>query len=267
MGGEALGQGDESGVTQMAEIHFALVGERRVGWRSEENVVGKQLHLGTVRVGDALVERHQNGVQLHVLQLVEQVDVGAQDQVDVELAAAQLQAHDQLWHGLHRQRVERTELKALGRETGRFAGTPHRLEHVLDQLLGTLLEYIGTFQRNQVAPLVLEQRASQRAFKRVDGAMHADVAGVQLDRGLAQIAAAHEGQKHFQLLQGQLFVDLHGRCSAVGQTIMPNSYSGGARKRSSAGDQGRASSSSSGISSVTYTRACSLWASSIRKPK
>src|SRR5690606_34478209 len=61
------------------------------------------------------------------------------------------------------------------------------------------------------ASLALEQRAAQRAFQRMDGAVHADIAGVQLGSRLAQAATAHEGQKHLQLLQGQFFVDLHGR--------------------------------------------------------
>ncbi|MCY1181401.1 hypothetical protein D9M73_219020 [compost metagenome] len=61
---------------------------------------------------------------------------------------------------------------------------------------------------------MLEQRAPQGALQGVDGAVHADVAGVQLRRRARQVAAAHEDEKGLQLLQGQFFVDLHGRPAA-----------------------------------------------------
>ncbi|MNR21424.1 hypothetical protein D3C85_1383260 [compost metagenome] len=150
-----------------------------------------------VRIVHALVQRHQDGIHFHVLELVEQVDVRAHDQVDVQLAAANLQAHDQLRHGFHRQRIQRTELETLSRKACRLAGYADGLQHILDQLLRPFLQHIGTFQRCQVTPLVLEQRAAQGALKRVNSPVHADVAGVQLGRGLAQVAAAHEYQEHF----------------------------------------------------------------------
>ncbi|MNC18939.1 hypothetical protein D3C75_668610 [compost metagenome] len=209
MGGEALGQGDEGGLAQVGQVHLGLAGERRVGGHGEEDVVAKQRQRLAVRIGHAVVERHQDGVQLEVLQLVQQVDVGAEDQVDVQLAAPQLEAHDQLRHRLHRQRVERAELEALGGEAGRLAGQAHGVEHVGDQLLRAVLQHVGTFQRTELAPLALEQRAAQGVFQRVQGAMHADRAGVQLGGGARQVAAAHEGQEDFQLLEGQFFVDLH----------------------------------------------------------
>ncbi|MNE27612.1 hypothetical protein D3C80_1210290 [compost metagenome] len=215
MGGEALGQGDEGGVGQVRQVHFILGGEGRVGGHGEEDIVGEQRQLLAVRVVHAVVEGHQDGVQLHVLQAVEQVDVGAQGEVDVQLAAPQLQAHHQLRHGLHRQRIERAELEALGGKPRRLAGHPHHFDGVLDQLLRLLFQHIGAFQRRQVAPFVLEQRAAQRAFQGVDGAVHADVAGVQLGRRARQVAAAHEGEKGLQLLQGQFFVDLHGGFSGA----------------------------------------------------
>src|SRR5690606_21641066 len=100
VGGETLGEGDEGGVAQVGQIHLRLFGEGRIGGYREKDVVGEQQQLLAVGVDQAVVEGDQDGVQLHVLQLVEQVDVGAEDQVDVELAAAQLEAHDQLRHGL-----------------------------------------------------------------------------------------------------------------------------------------------------------------------
>ncbi len=114
-------------------------------------------------------------------------------------------------HGLHRQRIERAELETLGGEAGRLAGQAHRVEYLLDQLLRALLEHVGAFQRGQVASLVLEQRAAQGAFQRVDGAVHADVAGAQFRRRARQVAGAHEGEEGFQLLEGDFFVDQHPR--------------------------------------------------------
>src|SRR5690606_38862852 len=173
-------QGDEGGVAQVGQIHLRLLGEGRVGGHREKDIVGEQQQLLAVRVDQAVIEGDQYGVQLHVLQLVEQVDIGAENQVDVELAAAQLEPHDQLRHGLDCQRVERAKLEALGRETGCFPGLPYRFDNVLDQQLGSFFQNEGAFQRDQVAPLALEQRAAQRTFQRVDGAVYADVAGVQL---------------------------------------------------------------------------------------
>ncbi|MNP28279.1 hypothetical protein D3C76_1212370 [compost metagenome] len=63
---------------------------------------------------------------------------------------------------------------------------------------------------------MLEQRAAQRALQGMDGAVHADIAGVQLRRRARQVAAAHEGEKGLQLLKGQFFVDLHGQDESVG---------------------------------------------------
>jgi len=100
MGREALSQGDEGGVAQVAEVDLGVLGKWRVGRSGEENIVGEQWHLLATLIADAFVDRDQDGVQLHVLQLVEQVDVGAQNQVDVEFASSQLEAHDQLRHGL-----------------------------------------------------------------------------------------------------------------------------------------------------------------------
>ena len=211
MGGEALGERDEGRVAQGAEIDLGEPGVGRVHRHGEENVIGEQRQVLAVGIADAVVERHQDGVQLHVLQLVEQIDVGAEDQVDVQRAASQLEAHDQLRHGLHRQRIERAELETLGGEAGRLAGQAHRVEHLLDQLLRALLEHVGAFQRGQVASLVLEQRAAQGAFQRVDGAVHADVAGAQFRRRARQVAGAHEGEEGFQFLEGDFFVDQHPR--------------------------------------------------------
>ncbi|MNN47679.1 hypothetical protein D3C81_1621120 [compost metagenome] len=103
MGGEALGQGDEGFVADLGQVDFSPLGKLRVGGCGEEDVIGKQRDLFAIRVVDAVVQRHQDRIDFHVLELVEQVDVGAQNQVDVELAAADLQTHDQLRHGLDRQ--------------------------------------------------------------------------------------------------------------------------------------------------------------------
>ncbi|KIY40437.1 hypothetical protein TZ03_12150 [Pseudomonas sp. 10-1B] len=210
VGGEALGQGDEGGVGQVGQVHLGLLGERRVGGDGEEDVVGEQRQLLAGRVADAFVERHQDGLQLVVLQALQQVDVGAQGQVDVQFTAAQLQAHHQLGHGFYRQRVERAQAEALGIEAGGLTGLAHHLLGVLDQLAGFLFQHVGAFQRDQLAAFVLEQRAAQGAFQRVDGAVHADGAGGQLGGGAAEVAAAHEGEEGFQLLEGQFFVDEHG---------------------------------------------------------
>ncbi|MNR16937.1 hypothetical protein D3C85_1335710 [compost metagenome] len=159
-----------------------------------------------------------------VLQALQQVDVGAQGQVDVEFAAAQLEAHDQLGHGFHRQRVERAQAEALGVEAGGLAGLADHLLGVLDQLAGFLFQHVGAFQRDQLAAFVLEQRAAQCAFQRVDGAVHADGAGGQLGGGAAEVAGAHEGEEGFQLLEGQFFVDQHGLtwvCTMAGACILP----------------------------------------------
>ena len=219
---ETLRQRDERGVAQVAQVDFRLLGEGRIGRCSEKDVIGEQRQLRTVLViADTLVQRHQDGIQLHVFQLVEQVDIGAEDEVDVEFAAAQLQAHDQLRDGFNRQRIERPELEPLGREPRRLAGLAHGFEHVLHQLLRLFLQHICAFQRNQIASLVLEQWAAQRTFERMDCAVHADIAGVQLGGRLAQIAAAHEGQKHLQLFQREFFIDLHGACSRAGGQLCP----------------------------------------------
>ncbi|BAQ77441.1 multidrug resistance protein A [Pseudomonas sp. Os17] len=57
--------------------------------------------------------------------------------------------------------------------------------------------------------------------------MHADIAGLQLGGGAGQVAGAHEGQKHFELFQGQLFVDEHGPASADEGLMMPDESESG----------------------------------------
>ncbi|MNO81283.1 hypothetical protein D3C76_725200 [compost metagenome] len=70
---------------------------------------------------------------------------------------------------------------------------------------------------------MLEQRAAQGALKRVNRPVHADVAGVQLGSGLAQVTAAHEHQEHFEFFQGEFFVDQHGGSGlGLGRVIVPN---------------------------------------------
>ncbi|WP_225368865.1 hypothetical protein [Pseudomonas protegens] len=69
---------------------------------------------------------------------------------------------------------------------------------------------------------MLEQRAAQGIFQGVNGPVHADIAGLQLGGGAGQVAGAHEGQKHFELFQGQLFVDEHGPDSAEEGLMMPD---------------------------------------------
>ena len=155
-----------------------------------------------------------------VFQALQHVDVGAQGKVDVQLAAAQFQAHDQFGHGFYRQRVERTQAEALGEEPRSFAGLAHHLLGVLDQLPGFLFQHVGAFQRDQLAAFVLEQRAAQGALQRVDGAVHADGTGRQLDRRAAEVAGAHEGKKGFQLFEGQFFVDQHGGLGGYGYRVM-----------------------------------------------
>ncbi len=81
------------------------------------------------------------------------------------------------------------------------------------QLLCALFEHVGAFQRGEVAAFMLEQRAAQGVFQGVDGAVYADVAGLQLGSGAGQVAGTHEGQEDFQLFEGELFVDQHGRGS------------------------------------------------------
>ncbi len=56
---------------------------------------------------------------------------------------------------------------------------------------------------------MLEQRATQRAFQRMNGTVHADVTGLQFLRRPRQIAGAHEGQEYFQFLERQFVIDLH----------------------------------------------------------
>ena len=68
----------------------------------------------------------------HVVQALQQVDVRAQGQVDVELAAAQFEAHDQFRHGLHRQRIEGAQAETFGIEPGGFTGLADHLLGVLD---------------------------------------------------------------------------------------------------------------------------------------
>ncbi len=63
VGGETLGQGDESGVGEVRQVHFVLVGERRVGGDGEEDVVGKQRQLLAIRVVHAVIQGDQDGVQ------------------------------------------------------------------------------------------------------------------------------------------------------------------------------------------------------------
>lgn len=100
MSGKALGEGDKCRFTQVAEIHLAVLGKRRVGGHSQEDIVGKQRQLLAVRVMGAFIKRHQHGVDFHVLELVQQVHVRTQNQIDIQLAAADFQAHDQLRHRL-----------------------------------------------------------------------------------------------------------------------------------------------------------------------
>ncbi|MNI53959.1 hypothetical protein D3C73_1088200 [compost metagenome] len=56
---------------------------------------------------------------------------------------------------------------------------------------------------------MLEQRAAQGAFQRMNGPVHADRAGGQLGGGAPEVAAAHEGEESLEFFQGQFFVDQH----------------------------------------------------------
>ncbi|MNR09038.1 hypothetical protein D3C85_1252240 [compost metagenome] len=68
---------------------------------------------------------------------------------------------------------------------------------------------------------MLEQRAAQGAFQRVDCAVHADVAGLQLGSGAGEVAGTHEGEEHLEFFQGQFFVDQHGADSFWNASIVP----------------------------------------------
>ncbi len=100
--GKPLGQGDEGGVGEVGQVHLGLLGEGGIGGYGEKDVVGKQRQLFAGRVADALVQGDENGLQFMVFQALQQVEVGAQGEVDVQFAAPQLKPHHQLGHGFYR---------------------------------------------------------------------------------------------------------------------------------------------------------------------
>ncbi len=177
----------------------------RIRRRGEVDLVFEQrdgFDLG-IRLGHG----HQRGVDRALLELEEQVGIGAEHQLRLQFRPPDLDADHHVRHRADGQRIERADFHVIGRVPGGLARGADAVGHGLDDVGSHIRQHVRGFGRQQVAPFVAEQGAAHAFFQRVQRAVHADRAHIQRLGGLGEVARLHVGEQDFELAQGDFFVD------------------------------------------------------------